>query len=58
MRAELEARESGSAPAFRLRLADTENGCAKSKTEADTYRTQTATGPDEDRVVHRLMERM
>ena len=62
MRTELEASKSESA-AFRLRLADTENGCAKSKAEADTYRTQTATASvlvntDEGRVVHRLMERM
>ena len=60
MHAKLEVRESELA-AFHLRLADTENGCAKSKTEADTYYTQTATGlvnTDEDRVVHRLMERM
>ena len=56
-RAELEASKSESA-AFRLRLADTENGC---KVEADTYRTPTAKGlvnMDEDRVVHRLLERM
>jgi hypothetical protein len=60
MRAELEASKSELA-ALRLRLADTENGCAESKTEADTYRNQTATGlvnTDEDKVVHRLMERM
>ena len=62
MRAELEASKSESA-AFRLRLADIENGCSesKSKAEADTYRTPTATGlvnTDEDRVVHRLLERM
>jgi hypothetical protein len=60
MRAELEASKSESA-AFRLRLADMENGCNKSKAEADTHRNQTATGlvnTDEDRVVHRLMERM
>jgi hypothetical protein len=60
MRGELEASKSELA-AFRLRLADTENGGAKSKAEADTYRTPTATGlvnADEDRVVHKLMERM
>jgi hypothetical protein len=60
MRTELEARKSEST-AFRLRLADTENGCARSKAEADTCRNQTATGvanTDEDRVVQRLMERM
>jgi hypothetical protein len=60
MRVELKASKSESA-ALRLRLADTENDCNESKAEADTYRTQTATGlvnTDEDRVVHRLMERM
>ena len=59
--AKLEARESELA-AVRLRLADTENGCSKSKAEAGTYRnTQIATGlvnTDEERIVHRLMERM
>jgi hypothetical protein len=62
--AKLEARESELA-AVRLRLADKENGCAslksKAESEADTYRNQNATGPantDEDRVVHRLMERV
>jgi chromosome segregation ATPase len=62
MRAELEAGKSESAAfRLRLRLADTENGCAKNKAEADTYRTPTATGlvnTDEVRVVHRLMERV
>jgi hypothetical protein len=60
MRTELEASKSESA-AFRLRLADTENNCANNKADADTYRTQTATGlvnTDEDPIVHRLMERM
>ena len=60
MRAELEARKSELA-AFRLRLADGENSCGKGKAKANTYRTQTATGldnADEDRVVHRLLERM
>jgi hypothetical protein len=60
MRAELEASKSELA-ACRLQLVDTENGCGKSKAEAITYRTQTATGlvnTDEDRVVHRLLERM
>jgi chromosome segregation ATPase len=60
MRAELEARKSESA-AFRLRLADRENNCAKSKADTDTYRTATETGlvnTDENRVVHRLMERV
>jgi chromosome segregation ATPase len=60
MRAELEASKSESA-AFRSRLEDMENGCGKSKAEADTYRTQTGTGlanTDEDQVVHRLMERV
>ena len=60
MRTELEASKSELA-AFRLRLADTENGCGTSKAKANTYRTRTATGldnADEDRVVHRLLERM
>ena len=60
MRAELEASKSESA-AFRLRLADMANGCVESKEEAGTYRTQTVTGlvdTDENRVVHRLMERV
>ena len=60
MRAELEVRKSESA-AFRSRLPDMENDCAKGKAEADTYRNQTPTGfydTDEDRVVHRLMERI
>ena len=60
MRAELETSKSESA-AFRLRLADMEYSRSKSKAEEDTYRTPTATGPvntDEDRVVHRLLERM
>ncbi|KAI0283620.1 hypothetical protein BGY98DRAFT_1093720 [Russula aff. rugulosa BPL654] len=58
--AKLEARESEWA-AFRLRLADTEDGWAKSKSEADTSRagTQAAAGlvnMDVDRVMTRLME--
>ena len=63
MRAKLDVSKSESA-AFRLRLADIEsgpNGCSESNVEADTYRTQSAKGlvnVDEDRVVHRLMERM
>jgi hypothetical protein len=60
IRAELEARRSESA-AFRLRLADTENGRAESKVEENTYHNQGATSlvnTDEDRAVHRLMERM
>ena len=60
MRAELEVRKSESV-AFRLQLADKENNCSKSKTEADTYRTQTETGlvnTEEGRAVHRLMERV
>jgi hypothetical protein len=63
MRAKLDVSKSESA-AFRLRLADIEsgpNGCSENNVEADTYRTQTAKGlvnVDEDRVVHRLMERM
>jgi hypothetical protein len=44
MRAELEAKMSEPALALRLRLADMKSGCAKSKADADTYRTQTATG--------------
>jgi hypothetical protein len=53
VRAELEA--------VRLRLTDAEDGWAKSKAEADTYRNQTPTGlvnTDADRAVHRLMERV
>jgi chromosome segregation ATPase len=60
MRAELEASKSESA-ALRLRLTDMGNGGSESKAKVDTYHTQTATGlanADEDRVVHRLMERM
>ena len=60
MGAELEASKSELA-AFRLRLADAENGCGTSTAKASTCRTQTATGldnADEDRVVHRLLERM
>ena len=58
--AKLQARESELA-AVHLRLADTENGCAKSKAEAETYRNQNVTGlvnTNEDRVVHRLIERV
>jgi hypothetical protein len=47
--------------AVRLRLTDGEDGWAKGKAEADTLRGQTATdlvNTNEDRVVHRLMERM
>jgi DNA repair exonuclease SbcCD ATPase subunit len=61
MHAKLEARDSELA-GVRLRLSDTENGCAaKSKADVDTDRNQTATGlvdTDDGRVVHRLMERM
>ena len=60
IRGELEASKSELA-AFRLRLADTENSCSKCKAEADTNHTPTATGlvnTDEDRVVHKLMERV
>ena len=60
MRIELQANKSEST-AFRLRLADTENGCSTSKADADTHRNQYATGlvnTDEDRIVRRLMERM
>jgi hypothetical protein len=60
--AKLEARESELA-AVRLRLADAEDGWAKSRSraEADTLRAQTAAGlvnTDVDRVMHRLLERM
>ena len=57
MRAELEATKSEFA-AFRL---DTESGCSKCKADAETNCTPIATGlvnTDEDRVMHRLMERM
>jgi hypothetical protein len=60
MRAELEASKSESA-AFRLRLADVENGCGESNVEAETYRTQVATNltnADEVRLGHRLLERV
>jgi hypothetical protein len=60
LHAKLEARESELA-AFRSRLAETENGCTKGKAEADSYRNQNTTSlvnTDEDRIVHRLMERM
>jgi chromosome segregation ATPase len=60
MRAELEARRSEPAASC-LRLADTEDNCAKSKAEADTDRNQNATGlvdTDEGRIVHKLVERM
>ena len=59
MHAELE--EKSELEATRLRLADAENRCAKSKAEADALRAQTAAGlvnTDVDRVMHRLMERM
>jgi chromosome segregation ATPase len=60
--AKLEARESELA-AVRLRLADAEDGLAKSKAEADTLRagTQAAAGlvnTDVDRVMGRLLERV
>jgi hypothetical protein len=61
VRAKLEAKESAESTAFRLRLADMKNDCGESKAEADIYRNQTATdliNTDEDRVVHRLMERV
>jgi hypothetical protein len=60
IRAQLEASKSESAR-FRLRLEDMENGCGESKTETDTYRTPTTKGlvnTNDDRVVHRLMERV
>ena len=58
--AKLEATESELATS-RLQLADLENGCAKSKAKASTYRNQNTTSlvnTVEDRVMHRLMERM
>ena len=62
MRAELEGKKS-ELDAVRLRLADAEDGWAKSKAEANTLRAQTTAGPvnvntDVDRVMHRFMERM
>ena len=60
VRAKLEVKESESA-AFRLRLADMENGYGESKAKADTYPNQPATGlvnTDEDGVVQKLLERM
>ena len=60
MRAKLEAKES-ELEAVRLRLTDAEKGLTESKAEADTLRSQTATGSmnrDEDQVTRRLMERM
>jgi chromosome segregation ATPase len=62
VRAKLETNES-ELEAIRLRLADAyaENGLIKSKAEADTLRTQKATGSvnrDEDQVTRRLLERM
>jgi hypothetical protein len=60
VRAKLEANES-ELEAVRLRLTDAEKGFTKSKAEADTLRTPTATGSvnrDEDQVTRRLMERM
>ena len=62
MRAKLDASESESA-AFRLRLADAENGWARASQKQThiVLGTQTAKGlanMDEDRVVHRFMERM
>jgi hypothetical protein len=60
VRSELEAKKS-ELEAVRLRLTDAENGWAESKAEADTLRAMTAAGPvstGEDRIAHRLMERM
>ncbi len=60
VRAELEARRSEWA-AVHLRLTDAENGWAKCKAEVDTLRAQTAANlvnAGEDRVMHRLMERV
>ena len=59
-RAKLEAKES-ELETVRSRLTDAENGWTKSKAGADTLRAQTATGSvtrDEDRVTHRLLERV
>ena len=60
VRAELEGKKS-ELEAIRLRLADAENRCAKSTSEADTLRAQTAAGlvnTNVDQVMHRLMERI
>jgi chromosome segregation ATPase len=60
LRAELEGTKS-ELEAVRLRLADAEDGWAKSKAEADTLRAQTAAGlvnTGVDQVMHRLLERM
>ena len=60
IRAKLEAKESES-EAVRLRLPDVEKGLTRSKAEADTLRTQTATGfvnRDEGQVARGLMERV
>jgi hypothetical protein len=60
VRAKLEAKES-ELEAVRLRLTDAEKGLTKSKAEAETLRSQIATGSmnrDEDQVTRRLMERM
>ena len=60
VRSKLEAKES-ELEAVRLRLTDAEKGWIKSKAEADTLRSQTATGSmnrDEDQVTSRLLERV
>ena len=60
VRAKLEAKES-ELEAVRLRLTDAEKGLTKSKAEAETLRSQIATGSmnrDEHQVTRRLMERM
>jgi hypothetical protein len=58
--AKLQAKDS-ELEAVRLRLTDAERGWIKSKAEADTLRSQTATGSvniDEDQVTRRLLERV
>jgi hypothetical protein len=60
VRSKLEAKES-ELEVVQLRLTDAEKGWTKSKAEADTLRSQTATGSvnrDEDQVTRRLLERM
>ena len=57
VRVNLEAKES-ELEAVRLRLAEAEEGWAKSKVEADTLRAQTAAGKDDDQVIRRLIERV
>jgi hypothetical protein len=60
VRAKLEEKES-ELEAVRLRLTDAEKGLTKSKAEAESLRTQTATSSvnrDEDYITRRLMERV